>query len=122
VSVTETTVESGFEAAIRAFAEVPAISAIVAINDAMAIGAIRAARAEGRRVPEDLAVVGFDNISWAELSDPPLTTVNVPTLEMGRLAARLLVDRLEGFFTGASRTVLSGDLVIRASCGCSEVG
>ena len=122
VSVAETTVESGFEAATRAFAAYPEMSAIVAINDAMAIGAIRAARADGRRVPADLAVVGFDNISWAKFSEPSLTTVNVPTLEMGRLAARLLVDRFEGFFTGASRTVLSGDLVVRASCGCSEVG
>ena len=120
ISVSETTIDSGFEAANQALDAYPEMSAMVAVNDAMAIGAMRAAAARGHRVPADLAVVGFDNISWAKFAEPPLTTVNVPTVEMGRLAARLIVDRFEGVLTVASRTVLAGDLVIRASCGCDK--
>ena len=120
VSVSETTIDSGFEAANRALEAHPEMSAIVAVNDAMAIGAMRAAGSRGIRVPTDLAVVGFDNIAWAKFAEPPLTTVNVPTLEMGRLAARLIIDRIEGELTAASRTILTSDLVIRVSCGCDE--
>ncbi len=120
VSVSETTIESGFEAANQALDAYPEMTAAVAVNDAMAIGAMRAAGSRNLRVPADLAVVGFDNISWAKFAEPPLTTVNVPTLEMGRLAARLIVDRIEGEFTVASRTILTSDLVVRASCGCEK--
>lgn len=114
----DTTIETGEEALAQILAAKPETTAVVAVNDAMAIGAIKKARALGRRVPEDLAVVGFDDISWAALSDPPLTTVSVPTLEMGRVAARLLLDRWDGSLAVPSRTILAAQLVIRASCGC----
>ena len=115
----DTTIETGREALAQILAVRPETTAVVAVNDAMAIGAIKEGRAMGRRVPDDLAVVGFDDISWAALSDPPLTTVSVPTLEMGRLAARLLLDHWAAMLTVPSRTTLAAQLVVRASCGCS---
>lgn len=120
VSVEDTTIATGAGALADVLESWPTTTAIVAVNDAMAIGAIRELRKRGKRVPEDLAVVGFDDISWAALSDPPLTTVRVPIVEIGRRAGRILLDYFEGFVTVSSRTILATELVVRASCGCEE--
>jgi LacI family transcriptional regulator len=88
----DTTIETGREAARQALQAHPGLTAMVAINDAMAIGAMHTASELGLIVPEDLAIVGFDNISWAAYTIPPLTTVSVPMKEMGRLAAQALLD------------------------------
>ena len=119
VSVEGTTIETGAKAVVEALETWPEVTAVVAVNDAMAIGAIREARKLGRRVPEDLAVVGFDDISWAVLSDPPLTTVRVPIVQIGRRAGRVLLDHFDDVITVASRTTLSTELVVRTSCGCA---
>ena len=120
VQAEDTTIETGQEATQKVLQTRPETTAIVAANDAMAIGAIRAARKVGRVVPRDLAVVGFDDISWAKYADPPLTTVSVPTIEMGRLVGRLLIERMAGALTEVSRTRVATRLVIRESCGCSN--
>ncbi|MFV1857968.1 MAG: LacI family DNA-binding transcriptional regulator [Anaerolineales bacterium] len=114
----DTTIETGQETTRHVLEARPDTTAIVAINDAMAIGALRAARQMGREVPKDLAITGFDDIAWAAYSDPPLTTVKVPTIEMGRLAGRLLIDRMAGSLTEISRTRVDTRLIIRESCGC----
>jgi len=100
--------------------------AVFAVNDAMALGVIRAAREVGLRVPEDLAVVGFDDISMAESAHPPLTTVRIAKETMGELAARRLLE-LIGEERGPERrdavpvkSVVGTSLVVRASCGCAE--
>jgi DNA-binding LacI/PurR family transcriptional regulator len=85
----------------------------------MAIGAMRAARRMGRQIPDDLAVVGFDDISWASYADPPLTTVSIPTVEMGRVAGRLLLEQMEGSVKVNTRVRVANQLVIRQSCGCN---
>ena len=98
--------------------------AVFAVNDAMALGVIRAAREVGLRVPEDLAVVGFDDISMAESAHPPLTTVRIAKEMMGEIAARRLLD-LVGGARGATggvvpvKSVVGTSLVVRASCGCA---
>lgn len=122
VKTDDTTIETGQRAAEKALLAHPEATAIVAVNDAMAIGAIRAARKDGRDVPQDLAIVGFDNISWAKYADPPLTTVSIPTVEMGRLAGRLLVERMAGSLTEISHTRVATHLVVRESCGCTGGG
>ncbi len=94
VHADQTTIESGQEAYRQLSAQHPGLTAICAVNDAMAIGAIRAARSSGRAVPADLSVVGFDNINWASLNDPPLTTVNIPKHQMGKEAANRLIALL----------------------------
>lgn len=71
-------------------------TALFAYNDISAIGAMRAIREAGLRVPEDISVVGFDDIPAASFSIPPLTTVRQPLQKMGRIAAQTLVNRIEG--------------------------
>jgi len=93
-------------------------TALVAFDDVSAIGAIRAFLDAGLRVPEDVSVVGFDDIQSAAYHNPPLTTVRQPLREMGSLAARLLLERIEGKETqhGAFVTV-EPELVVRGSTG-----
>jgi LacI family transcriptional regulator len=90
-------------------------------NDDMAIGALRAIQERGLRVPQDLAVVGFDDIEYAAHTTPPLTTVAVPKEEMGRLAVQRAVAQLEqGERHVFSTTVVSHTLMVRASCGAGQ--
>ena len=119
VEVDDTTIESGKDAAKQALEHHPQVTAFVTANDAMAIGAMRAARGMGRRTPEDIAVIGFDDISWASYADPPLTTVRIPTIEMGRLAGRLLLELLNGAVSVKSRVRVATQPIIRQSCGCN---
>ncbi len=91
--------------------------AVFAASDTMAVGALRALRDAGRRVPEDVALVGFDDMPFAAHVDPPLTTVRQPIHRLGTLAAETLIDLIEHPEAGARRIVLPTELVIRASCG-----
>jgi LacI family transcriptional regulator len=72
----------------------PGITGIIAYNDLMAIGAMRAIRARGGQVPRDVSVVGFDDVDLAAYVEPPLTTIAQSTAELGRLAVRQLIDRV----------------------------
>jgi LacI family transcriptional regulator len=90
-------------------------TAIFAFNDNLAIGAIQAARARGRRVPDDLSVVGFDDIEHATIVTPPLTTVRQPLAEMGRTAVSLLVRLLERQRFETLHLELATRLVVRES-------
>jgi len=91
-------------------------TAVVCANDLIAIGALDAARYRGLRVPEDLAVVGFDDIEAASLVSPALTTILNPAHEIGHICGRLLLDRTSGGYTGAPREVsVATTLVRRAS-------
>jgi LacI family transcriptional regulator len=105
-------------AATRALLEEPSPpTAVFAGNDLMAIGALRAAAEAGRRVPDDLAVVGFDDIELASFTTPPLTTVRQSTVELGRTAVRLLAERIGDPARPPVRALLDTRLVVRASCG-----
>ncbi|WP_255947293.1 LacI family DNA-binding transcriptional regulator [Streptomyces odontomachi] len=88
--------DSGEEAMTRLLAEHPGLDGVFAANDLMAQGACRVLRAHGRRIPEDVAVVGFDDSSVAAVCDPPLTTVRQPVEDMAAEMARLLQERIEG--------------------------
>jgi DNA-binding LacI/PurR family transcriptional regulator len=93
-------------------------TAIFAQIDLIAIGVLRALRAAGLRVPDDISVVGFDNIPSAEHLHPPLTTVDHTVQEIGRLAVLLLQDRMSGRYDGPARRVtIQPRVIIRASCG-----
>jgi DNA-binding LacI/PurR family transcriptional regulator len=98
----------------------PELTAVCAVNDPVAIGAIRTAQQLGRAVPRELACIGFDDISWAALNSPPLSTVHVYKRRMGQLAARRLVELLQEPEVVASRTSVATQLVIRESCGTHE--
>ncbi|MDQ4212939.1 LacI family DNA-binding transcriptional regulator [Microbacterium capsulatum] len=92
-------------------------TAVVASNDLLAIGVLRALKAQGRSCPEDLAIVGFNDMPFAEDLQPPLTTVHVPGQAMGTAAARLLLDALAGDAPGAGAVVLPTSLIVRGSTG-----
>jgi LacI family transcriptional regulator len=92
-------------------------SAIFGANDLIAIGMLQRLRELGLDVPQDISVVGFNDIPLAGLLQPALTTVRVPQLGMGIVAARLLIDRLQGRPITNGRVTLPTELVIRASSG-----
>lgn len=91
--------------------------AVFASSDNMAVGAIRALREAGLRVPADVAVIGFDDMPFAAHADPPLTTVRQPIEQSGRLAAQMLIDQIEQPDEPVRRVLLPTELVIRKSCG-----
>ena len=93
--------------------------AVVCANDQMAIGVLRAFAAGGVRVPEDIAVVGFDDIALGSLYDPTLTTVHQPMRMLGERACALLLDRIADPGRSPVAELLPTELVLRASCGCS---
>lgn len=103
----------GMEAAGALLALEAPPTAVFAVSDTLAIGAIKAFRRAGRRVPEDIAVVGFDNIPLSQMFEPALTTIAQPMFELGAAAARMLLERLAGG-NPQSRT-LQHALVVRES-------
>jgi len=86
--------ESGFNAAMKLLKRPNRPTAIFVCNDLMAVGAISAAVELGLSVPADLSIVGFDNVSLARYSNPPLTTINQPSHEMGIIATKMLLERI----------------------------
>jgi DNA-binding LacI/PurR family transcriptional regulator len=106
--------ESGAEAMRRLIVQDPALDAVFVANDLMAHGALGTLRTAGRRVPEDVAVIGFDDIESARYAEPPLTTVRQPIVEMGRLLARQLL-RLAAGGPVEPAVVLPTVLIVRRS-------
>jgi LacI family transcriptional regulator len=90
-------------------------TAIFACNDLMALGAIRAAAKAGKRVPEDVSLVGFDDIELDSFLNPPLTTIAQPKTEIGTLAASLLTERIGNKKRPYRKTLLSTRLIVRES-------
>jgi LacI family transcriptional regulator len=93
-------------------------TAIFAADNLMALGAMDEIRARGLKVPDDVALAAFDDISWFVHTDPPITAIAQPTGELGRAAVRALIDRVEG--RPAPSVTVSARLVVRRSCGESE--
>ncbi|WP_084961016.1 LacI family DNA-binding transcriptional regulator [Thermoactinospora rubra] len=113
VAVGDFTRESGAVAMRQLLRDDPHLDAVFAANDLMAIGALQALRQAGRRVPDDVAVVGFDDIEAAKYTDPPLTTVRHPVADQAAAMVRLLL----GLFSGgpSDPVILPTELVIRES-------
>jgi DNA-binding LacI/PurR family transcriptional regulator len=114
-------IEGGRQATMDLLAHAPQVTAIFVLNDLMALGALEAARANSRRVPADLSIVGFDDIPFAALANPPLTTVGQPIRQLGEQAAELLLRVIEN---GSPSTVeaaptqnvlLPNELIVRGS-------
>jgi DNA-binding LacI/PurR family transcriptional regulator len=91
-------------------------TAVFAASDALALGALAACGEYNVRVPEEMSVCGFDDVEFAPFCVPPLTTVRVPGYEMGKRAARALLDKHERSATDVIRICLSTELVIRKTC------
>lgn len=103
----------GYEAMHQLLPRSP--DAVFAASDTMAIGALRALHEAGRRIPDDVAVVGFDNMPFADRTEPPLTTVRQPIQKAGALAVETLIDMIENPGLSPRRIVLPTELVIRQS-------
>ena len=109
-------VVEGREAARALMEQHNRASAIFAASDSLAIGALTAAKDKGLKVPDDISIAGFDNIEFASYCDPPLTTVQVPALEMGNRALTTLLGMIKSESIGARRYDLETDLIIRKTC------
>ncbi|MBX3062684.1 MAG: LacI family DNA-binding transcriptional regulator [Anaerolineae bacterium] len=100
---------------------VPLPTAIFASNDLSAFGAMDAARECGLRIPDDISVIGFDDIPQASLVYPKLTTVGQPLEQMGKVAVKMLLEQIEGRNHQPRRVTLATQLVLRDSCGSHQV-
>ncbi|MCM3630642.1 LacI family DNA-binding transcriptional regulator [Paenibacillus glycanilyticus] len=109
----------GYEAMLRMLDDGYRPSACFIASDPMAVGALRALHERGLRVPEDMAVIGFDDIEVSAFLTPPLTTVRVHTELMGRTAVQLLLERVEGREI-TSHITINTKLVVRESSGSSK--
>jgi LacI family transcriptional regulator len=121
----ESLVASGESAAAPAAAAMDSLldlpdppTAVIAGNNTMLSGVLHACRRRGVRVGADLAVVGYDEVEWADLLDPPITTVAQPIGEMGRTAVRLLLDRIADPGRAPVTKRLPTTFMHRQSCGC----
>ena len=109
------TYECGYEAAQQLLTQHPQLTAIFAYNDLLALGAIQACNDLGCRVPTDCAIVGFDDIQWAAMSTPPLTSVRVDKGNLGRQATSRLLAVLDNPDTVFSPIYVGVELVVRES-------
>jgi DNA-binding LacI/PurR family transcriptional regulator len=111
-------VESGYQAARELVALEDRPTAIFAANDIMALGAMYAIQEAGLRIPADIAIVGYDDRDFAAWIRPALTTIRMPSFEMGQAAARLLLEQIDGKEL-EDATQVPGTLIIRESCGAN---
>ncbi|MFP5597261.1 DNA-binding transcriptional regulator CytR [Kluyvera sp. 142486] len=109
------TYEAGANALEQLLALPQPPTAIFCHSDIMALGALSYAKRQGLKVPEDLSIIGFDNISLSEFCDPPLTTVAQPRFDIGREAMLLLLNQLSGQFVDSGSRLLDCELIIRGS-------
>jgi LacI family transcriptional regulator len=114
-------IEGGRQAALELLADAPELTAIFVLNDLMALGALDAARSIGRLVPSELSIVGFDDIPFAAMANPPLTTVGQPIRQLGEQAADLLLRVINGDelptldVTAQPNVLLPNHLIVRES-------
>jgi DNA-binding LacI/PurR family transcriptional regulator len=112
--------ESGYEAMQSLLAEKAPPTAVFGMNDLMALGAMAAIREAGLRIPEDIAVVGYDDMRFSRFTSPPLTTMRAPEIALGVEAGRMLLDLIHQREMTAKQIYLRSELVIRESCGARQ--
>jgi DNA-binding LacI/PurR family transcriptional regulator len=117
IDSTVSTPRLGYPFAKQLLARQQPFTALFAYNDISAIGAIWAFREAGLRVPEDISVVGFDDIPAAAFNDPGLTTVRQPLERMGQIAAKTVLDQIEGQAEFVAEIAIEPEFVVRASTG-----
>ncbi|WP_281252441.1 LacI family DNA-binding transcriptional regulator [Sporomusa malonica] len=114
------TFDSGYKAAIALIDSQQSFDAIFAANDMMAIGAIEALTERGLKIPEDVAVVGYDDIRMAGWYKPALTTVRQPVYDMGLAAVEILLKQITGAKTSVCEQKFMPELIVRKSSGAKE--
>ena len=109
--------ESGYQAMQSLLSSHPRPTAVFVASDVVAFGAMAAIRANGWRIPEDIAVVGFDDVPISRYVAPALTTVRLPAIDQGRRGGEMLIDLIEGKALVQQHVLLPTELIIRQSCG-----
>lgn len=109
--------ESGYVQMGQLLEQRPLPTAVFAASDVVAMGAIAAIKEHGLRVPDDIAVVGFDDVPLARYLDPPLTTIHLPTARMAQLASDIVSDLIQKKAPPEPFILLDTELVVRRSCG-----
>jgi LacI family transcriptional regulator len=107
--------ESGYTLMLRLLSANP--DAVFTANDGMAVGAMRALREKGLRIPEDVSVIGYDDMPFAAKTEPPLTTIRQPKQQLGSVAVNTLIDIIHHPRSQTRHILLETNLVIRSSCG-----
>lgn len=115
----ESTTSSARRALRRLMALDEPPTAVISANNSMTLGVLQEARESGLRIGTDLALMGYDEVAWAELVDPPVTTMSQPIARIGRTAVRMLLDRIAKPDRAAQTVRLSPRLLLRQSCGCA---
>jgi len=113
------TEESGFIAMQHLLTHKP--DAVFVASDMMAYGAMRALHAANQRIPDDVAIVGFDDIPNSAKTVPSLTTIRQPISELGRRAADVLINIVENGAKSPQKVIMDTELVVRESCGASKL-
>jgi len=108
--------QSGFDCMHSLLASGKEFTAVFVASDNVAMGAKSALREAGLRIPDDISLIGFDDIPWAKYSDPPLTTIRLPAQSLASEACLLLLDLMQGLEREEQRLVLDTELVVRKSC------
>jgi LacI family transcriptional regulator len=109
--------EEGYQAALELLQGPEHITAIFALTDVLALGAIKAAHTLGLSVPQDISIVGFDDVPVASYSSPALTTIAQPITKMGENAVQLLLEQIRTGSRSSTRLVLPTEMVVRQSAG-----
>lgn len=117
VSCGEFSLDGGRHAMERLLAAAPSLTAVFAASDEMAVGALGAALERGLRVPDDLSIVGYDDLIFSRIVHPPLTTVRQPLADMGRLASERLIARIKRESDADGSVIVPHTLVKRGSAG-----
>jgi len=115
----ESTTAQGGVALARLLSLAAPPTAVVAGNNAMMVGVLQEARRRQLKIGTDLAVVGYDDVEWADLVDPPLTTMAQPIADIGRTAVRMLLARIQDPSREPQTVRLPAKLMHRQSCGCA---
>ena len=114
------TEEGGHAAMVGLLERRPDLTAVFAANDLSALGVLSALASSGRRIPDDVSVVGFDDLRLSAFTSPPLTTIQQPAIEIARRATELLLDLIRGAEVRQFRHLLEPKLVIRASTAAAS--
>lgn len=109
------TMESGYNAILETVRAGIEFTSVLASNDSMAIGAMKALKELGRSIPDEIELIGFDNIPFSEMTDPPLSTVQQPTYEMGQVAVDLLLKLIDGCALEQTHVRLQPKLILRGT-------
>lgn len=111
--------DGGYDATHQIINNHVKFTAILSSNDEMALGAMKALQERGYRIPQDVAIIGFDNRLEGTVSDPPLSSIHVPLFTMGQESLELLVNHIRGIKDLPMLTKIPTHLIIRETCGCS---